>query len=56
MDSPENSGFNEVTGTVPMGRNPHVFQSTPRTRAQQAHGTWGADCLTGAQTFVGLGF
>ena len=28
------SGFNEVTSTLAVGRNPHVFQSTPRTRTE----------------------
>ena len=56
MDSPENSGFDEVTSTLAVGRNVDRLESATGTRTQQTHGAWGADCLTGAQAFVGLGF
>ena len=56
MDSPENSGFDEMSGTLSMGWNMDGLQSTPGTRTQQAHGAWGTECFGSAQAFVGLGF
>lgn len=54
MDSPENSGFNEVSSTLAVGRDMDRLESTPGSRTEETHRTRGSDRFTGAQAFVGL--
>ena len=45
-------GFQKMHRTLSVWGYPHVFQSTPGTRTQQADGAWGTDCFGSAQAFA----
>lgn len=54
MDSPENSGFDEVNRTLAMGWDVDGLETATGSGAQQADGTWGSYCFTGAKGLGGL--
>ena len=54
MEPDGKSGFNEMTGTVPMGRNVDGLETTPSTGAEKTDGAWGTECFGSAKGFGGL--
>ena len=54
MEPDGKSGFDEMTSTLSVGRNPHVCQSTPSTGAEKTHSARGSYCFGSAKGFGGL--
>ena len=46
------SGFDEMSGTLSMGRDVDRLESATIARAQKTHGAWGSYCFGSAQAFT----